>query len=477
MSKKRVFIFLTLLASVYANAQVAATINFGQEKQLIDGFGVSTAWHGAISESEADIAFLNNTTEQLGLSILRVQIDPNSSNWGNEKANALKAKNRGAIVFAAPWTPPAYMKTNKSTVGGELLPEYYGEYANHLKSFCNYVGNVQVVSLQNEPNIKVGYESCSWSPAQILEFCKTNAPSIGIPLMIAETYNFAYTHTDPILNDPIASANVAYVGGHLYGSTTRSYPLATSKGKKLWMTEFAYNPDSLGTCMTMAKDIMDCMYGNMNAFVYWYLRQPGCNIINSDGTLKLKGYTLAHFSKFIRPGYYRVNATYQPNSRINIIAFKGLHQDIVVVLNQNWTSKTQTINISNQNVESALKFTTSDTKRLELSNTITCTNNSFTDQLDARSINTYILNRAPSAQPKTKIEAISIFPNPATNFVQLSSISGIKCINITTVFGDKRMTLINPKNTKIDISNLPSGTYLMTIIQNGVERQLKFVKI
>ena len=477
MSKRLFVISLIAVFSINSRAQVAATIDFGQVKQIIDGFGVSTAWHGTISEAEADIAFGNSKTEQLGLTILRVRIDPSPSAWVTEKMNAAKAKNRGALVLATPWTPPAYMKTNNNAVGGELLPTQYAAYAQHLKDFCKYLGNVDVVSLQNEPNITVGYESCTWSAAQMLEFCKTNAPAIGKPVMAPEAYNFAYSTSDPILNDPIACANIQYIGGHLYGTTTRSYPLAVTKGKKLWMTEFAYNPDSIGTCMTMAKDILDCLNGNMNAFVYWYLRQPGCNIINTDGTLKLKGYTLEQFSKFIRPGYYRVSATYQPNSKIYLVAFKGSTQDVLVAVNQNTVAKTQVYNFRNMNIMSASKFVTSDTKRLSNTETITATNNSFTDNLDARSISTYILQRAPSAIGETAIADINIFPNPAEDFIQLSTTDNVKSVNIFNLQGQKIMIFNNLVNPTLDISSLQCGTYIIQVsLFNRAEKRMKFFK-
>jgi len=147
-------VLMLLLLSNFTHAQVA-TVNLTSIKQYIDGFGASTAFHGQISQTEANAAF-GNGTNQLGLSILRVRIDPSSGSWSAEKLNAQKAKALGATILASPWTPPASMKTNNNAIGGELLPASYAAYAAHLKAFCDNLGNVDVVSLQNEPNIKVG---------------------------------------------------------------------------------------------------------------------------------------------------------------------------------------------------------------------------------------------------------------------------------------------------------------------------------
>ena len=86
------------------------TINLTNLKQVIRGFGGSSAWHGQLTNADCDKLF---TT--LGLSILRVRIDPNN-NWSDEISNAQKAMARGAIVFGSPWSPPAYMKDNNNTV-------------------------------------------------------------------------------------------------------------------------------------------------------------------------------------------------------------------------------------------------------------------------------------------------------------------------------------------------------------------------
>ena len=213
MLKKAVPLSVLAFLSFNLSAQVA-TIDVSKVKQVIDGFGASTAWHGQLTVAEADAAFKNDNSEQMGLSILRVRIDPNSA-WNDEKQNAIKAKARGALILASPWTPPASMKTNNNLIGGELKPAAYADYASFLKKFCTSMGNVDVVSLQNEPNIQVNYESCTWSAAQLLEFCKTNAPAIGTPVMMPEAFNFDWKYSDPVLNDSAANSHIQYIGGHI----------------------------------------------------------------------------------------------------------------------------------------------------------------------------------------------------------------------------------------------------------------------
>ena len=382
---------VVVLLSFLSNTTKAqtATVNLTSTKQYIDGFGACTAWHGQISDIEADAAFNNATANQLGLSILRVRIDPSSSAWNDEKQNAQKAKARGATILATPWTPPASMKTNNNTVGGELLPASYAAYAAHLKAFCDNLGTVDAVSIQNEPNITVTYESCTWNATQLLNFCKSNAPSIGKPVLMPEAYNFDHALSDTTLNNPTARANITFIGGHLYGAAPLIYANAATNGKKVWMTEHYYNPEDIGTCVTMGKEILDCFNDNMSAYIWWYLRLPGCNIINADGSIQKKGYIMGQFSKFVRPGYTRIDATYQPQSGVYVVGFKGA-EIVIVAVNQNTASKSQTFAFQNGTVAKVNKYTTSSTKNITNDGGVTMTGNSFTTTLDAQSVTTFV---------------------------------------------------------------------------------------
>jgi glucuronoarabinoxylan endo-1,4-beta-xylanase len=256
------------------------------------------------------------------------------------------------------------------------------------------MGNVDVISVQNEPNIKVTYLSATWSATQLYNFTKNNAQDIGAPFMMPETYNYDTSYSDSTLNDPIAASHVNYIGLHLYGSTMKTYALAVTQQKKIWQTEHYYNPEDIGTMMTMGKEIMDCLANQMNAYVWWYLRMPGCNLITSSGAILNKGYIMAQFSKYIRPGSHRVTATYQPQSSVNVQAFSGTN-NVIVALNRNTSAKSQTFTISSGNFTNVHRYTTSNTKKLSDDGTVAVTNNSFTVSLDAQSMTTFVADGTP----------------------------------------------------------------------------------
>ena len=475
MSKKQILFAVFAILFFNVEAQIA-TIDFGIKKQTIDGFGASTAWHGQLSVNEANAAFKNDNNNQMGLTILRVRIDPNSSQWASEKANAQKAKAAGAMILASPWSPPASMKTNSNTTGGELKPASYADYAKHLKSFCVYLGNVDVVSIQNEPNIKVTYESCDWTPAQILDFCKNHAQTIGIPVMIPEAYNFDFKYSDPVLNDSTANSHISFIGGHIYGSKASNYTNAINKGKKVWMTEHYYDGDTIEECLKMAKEMAECMYFNMNAYVWWWVRQPGCNLMNMGGSLKKKGYTMAQFSKFIRPGYQRVEATYQPKTGVLVVAFKGNEKNAVVVVNTNNAIKSQTFNYKNDSTIRVRKYVTSRSKNLVNEGLFTLENGSFTDNLEAQSITTYVSENEVTGVVNRPNSEIKIYPNPATDVLQILSAENINNISVFNVTGRQVIAEFKPIDSTMDISGLKQGIYLLRISTDEGINCIRFIK-
>ncbi len=173
----------------------AAVVDFGTEEQIIRGFGGSTAWLGALTTPQA--AALFSPTSGLGLSILRMRIDPTGTAatnwvpangaWAAEAANAQEAvkANSNAIAFASPWTPPTSMKTSSASqpftsgcspaadyCGGFLAPASYAAYAAYLEDFVTYFNtnagfDLYAISMQNEPDWTPNYESCGWTADQM----------------------------------------------------------------------------------------------------------------------------------------------------------------------------------------------------------------------------------------------------------------------------------------------------------------------
>jgi len=96
-------------------------------------------------------------------------------------------------LFMAPWSPPAYMKTNNCrNYGGELKPEYYGTWARYMAHYIKEYEKLGLpvfcISTQNEPKSTQTWDSCIYSAAQerdfILNYLRPALNELGLSTII-----------------------------------------------------------------------------------------------------------------------------------------------------------------------------------------------------------------------------------------------------------------------------------------------------
>ncbi|MGD0077673.1 MAG: hypothetical protein ABSB91_03490 [Sedimentisphaerales bacterium] len=377
------------LCLIFAQAGLASTVNvnLNDANQTIRGFGGMNfpRWtSGGLTVGQVDTAY-GNGPGQIGLTIMRIDIPPSQSDWSGEVSAAARAVSDGAIIFATPWSPPASMKTNNSTVDGELSTASYGDFANWLTDFADYMSSngapLYAVSVQNEPDWLPSYESCGYTADQMRAFLDSSASVIPIKVMGPEKTGFDLNYVSTVA----ASPECDIVAIHLYGGGGYfSYP-----GKEYWMTEHYTNsgisgnvwPDALDagiefhTCLTQY---------NMNAYVWWYIRRS-YGFLDESGIITKRGYCMSHFAKFVRPGYVRVDATTSPASGVYVSAFKSDANLVIVAINRNSSSNDVTFSLSGGTAGSFTKYqTASDTNLVNMGSV------GMTNTLAANSINTFV---------------------------------------------------------------------------------------
>lgn len=409
-----------------ATPSTTATVDFGTQDQLIRGFGGSEAWSGTMPSTQISSLYGTGSSD-LGLTIMRLRIAPatwsastqtaDTTQWTAELSNGKAAQNMGALVFATPWTAPASMKTNNSTNEGSIAASSYAAYAAYLEAYVNYATsqgvNLYAISMQNEPDwnpcgtggptASSCYESCLWTAAQMDTWVANNYSVLTTKLMMPESFYFNSAMSDPALNDPNAVSRISILGGHLYGSQPYNYTLAKALGKEVWMTEHTVDLATKGaTTQTMADALSAALevhnsmtVGQYNAYVYWWLvNSTSLNyysgLLGTDGKMTYFGAAVAQYSRFVRPGYYRYNATANPITGVYISAYGGNGHQAIVAINNAATAAAVTFTVQGQSIGSLTPYTTTSTAMVAQQSAVSLTNNQFTYTLPAQSITTFV---------------------------------------------------------------------------------------
>ena len=395
--------------TVITRAASDVAVNLSSEKQLIRGFGGINfpTWIDDLTAPQRETAF-GNGEKQLGFSILRIHVDPDKANWPKELDTAKAAIKNGAIVFASPWNPPSEMC---ETVGGKKRLKYdkYAAYTQHLNDFVAYMkGNgveLYAISVQNEPDYADQWTW--WSAQEMLNFMKNNAGSINCRVIAPESFQYVKSMSDPILNDDKALANMDILGAHLYGTQVSQFPYPLFKqkgaGKELWMTEVYYPnssspadtwPEALDTAVHMHNSMVEAEF---QAYVWWYIRRS-YGPMKEDGNISKRGYMMAHFSKFVRPEYKRVDATKNPDTNVYVSAYKGDNKVVIVAINKGTSAVSQKFNVQNAaTLSKVAPWVTTGSSNMAAGASISVSAGSFIAQLPAQSVTTFVGELAASA--------------------------------------------------------------------------------
>lgn len=417
---------LSLIFTIDNYTKVSAAsdviVNLSSEKQVIRGYGGINhpAWIGDLTAAQRETAF-GNGTNQLGFSVLRIYVDENRNNWYREIDTAKSAIANGAIVFASPWNPPSDMvetfNHNGDTSAKRLRYDKYAAYAQYLNDFVTYMKNngvdLYAISVQNEPDY--AHDWTWWTPQEMLNFMKNNAGTINCRVIAPESFQYLKNMSDPILNDSQALANMDILGAHLYGTQVSnfSYPLFEQKGagKELWMTEVYYpnsdnnSADRWPEALEVSHHIHNAMVeGNFQTYVWWYIRRQ-YGPMKEDGTISKRGYNMAQFSKFVRPGYVRVDATKNPNTNVYTSAYKGDNKAVIVAINKGTTAVSQNFVLQNQTASSVSSWITDSSRNLALGSSINVSGGSFTATLPPQSVTTFVAQLGSSTGTGTTYEA------------------------------------------------------------------------
>ncbi|MBT8294291.1 MAG: glycosyl hydrolase, partial [Eudoraea sp.] len=151
---------------------------------------------------------------------------------------AIEAAGGKLTMYASPWSPPAFMKTNNNMLqGGKLKPEFYQSWANYYVKFIEAYEAEGIplwgLTIQNEPMAVQRWESCIYTAEEERDFLKNylgptlEKAGMGDKKVIVWDHNrdLLFQRASVILNDPEAAKYVWGTGFHWYEDWKDGIPM------------------------------------------------------------------------------------------------------------------------------------------------------------------------------------------------------------------------------------------------------------
>jgi glucuronoarabinoxylan endo-1,4-beta-xylanase len=212
------------------------------------------------------------------------------------------------------------------------------------------------------------------------------------------------------VSDAISLADVGIIANHNYVTNntvgdTNTPAVVNNYGKALWQTEVSLlsgSDSSIANGLYYAKRIHLFMtVAQVNAWHYWWLisgdgvGNQGLMDNNASTTKRL--FAVGQYSRFVRPGYYRIDATNTGPALISAYKDTVAGTFAIVAVNTGSTTIGQTFTLTNFTaVTSVTPWITSATLNLASQTAVAVTNSVFTYTLPAQSIVTFVGQAAPN---------------------------------------------------------------------------------
>jgi glucosylceramidase len=307
-----------------------------------------------------------------------------------------RALNPHLKIMATPWSPPAWMKTNDSLIGGRFIDTQrnYDAYARYfvlfLKAYKAAGVPVDAITLQNEPQNRTpsGYPGMDFRDNEEARLVETLGPMLKAAGLRTKVLGYDHNWSlhpndvgppdDPanpeyaksLLSDPGAYKYLAGTAFHCYyGDPERQSELHDAfPAKDIYFTECSGTlsgnpattfPDTLhwhtryltvGAVRNWAKTVITW---NLALDPNGGPHNGGCDtcfgVVTIDpatgrATPTADYYVLGHVTKFLQPGAVRIGSTV--DGTIWDVAFRNPDGSIVIVaVDDDWGTGSQRFNV------------------------------------------------------------------------------------------------------------------------------------
>ncbi len=364
-----------------ASSEVFATLNKEQQEEFLQAyFGKNGINYNIIRTSihSSDFGLGSHTYVDEGDAALKTfSIEKDKEKRIPFIKRAIELIEDDLVFYASPWSPPAFMKTNKNMLrGGKLLPEFRQAWANYYAKFIKAYEDEGIpvwgLTIQNEPMAVQRWESCIYTAAEERDFLKKylgptlEKEGLGDKKIIVWDHNrdLISERANTIFEDKEAAKYAWGIGFHWYETWTGGLPkydnLKNIKesfpSKNMMFTEgcqegfdterMHYWPNAERYGNSMINDFNSGVVGwtdwnilldergGPNHVQNFCFAPIHANTKTSELTYTPIYFYIGHFSKFINPGAKRVSTT---TSRTSLESTSFLNSDgslVTVVMNK-----------------------------------------------------------------------------------------------------------------------------------------------
>lgn len=245
-------------------------------------------------------------------------------------------------ILGSPWSAPAWMKTNRNVRGGALEPKCYEVYARYLVKYVQAMKRegitIDAVTVQNEPLNSRNTPSLQMLPAEQTELIKSHvgpafrSAGLATKILLFDHNLDRIDYPLTALRDPQAAQYVDGSAFHHYGGDFGAMTLLhdARPDKNLYFTEQMVVETPGQATIDIVAPVKRLIIGaprnwSRNVLLWNLAADPnngphtdngGCSMcqgaITLDGdkvTRNLAYYTIAHASRFVRPGSTRIAST------------------------------------------------------------------------------------------------------------------------------------------------------------------------
>lgn len=361
-----------------ASSEVFATLNEVQQNKLLHAlYGKEGIGYNIIRTSihSSDFGLGSHTyIEEGDAELVTFSIEKDLEKRIPFIKRAIGLIKEDLVFYASPWSPPAFMKTNKNMLrGGKLLPEFQQSWADYYVKFIKAYEKEGIpvwgVTIQNEPMAVQRWESCIYTAEEERDFLKNylgptfEKAGLGAKKIVVWDHNrdLISERANTIFEDPEASKYAWGIGFHWYETWTGGLPKYDNlkninesfPDKKMLFTEgcaegfdkeklhFWPNAERYGNSMindfnsgvvgwTDWNILLD-ERGGPNHVENFCFAPIHANTKTGALTFTPTYYYIGHFSKFIKPGALRVSTT-TSRTAIESTSFRNKDGKIVTVV-------------------------------------------------------------------------------------------------------------------------------------------------